>query len=413
MKLSEDLQARHLVQHHTFEPFDWIDEPQTFYLGVDASADSLTIGNLVAFLVARRLADAGWKPILLMGGATSLIGDPGGKDEERALKPREEIVANVAGIRAQVEKLFAGKDFEIVDNYDWFKDMGYLDFLREVGKHFSMADMVSREYVRERMGEGGSGISYAEFSYSLIQGYDFWHLFRTKGAVLQIGGSDQWGNMVAGLPLIRKKEAREAHALSIPLLVNKATGKKFGKSEEGAVWLDLQKTSPFSFYQFLFNSEDEAVEEYLLALTLVPVDEIGTIMESHRTNPAARTAQKRLAHEVTALVHDEHEAARAEQVSALLFGEGDLASLSDEARQMLITSAPTVEVAAGLSIIDTLVASDLASSKREARQFLTDGAISLNDIKVDESYVIVAEDFKNGLALLRRGKRNVCVLRLQ
>ena len=335
MKLSEDLRARGLVYHHTFEKLEWLDEPRVFYLGVDCSADSLTIGNLVALLVARRLLDAGWKTYLLVGGATSLIGDPGGKDAERDLKPREEIQRNVDAIKRQVSKVFAGKSFELVDNYDWFKDMKYLDFLRDVGKLFNMSELVQREYVRERMGEDGNGISYAEFSYSLIQGYDFWHLYTQHGVEMQIGGSDQWGNMVSGLPLIRKKEQKEAFAFSIPLLINKATGKKFGKSEEGALWLDSNRTSPFQIYQYLFNSEDEAVEEYLLKLTLMPVDEIVKVMAKHKEAPHERLAQKTLARTVTTLIHDEEECARAERISELLFGNGDLGSLDTRAIAML------------------------------------------------------------------------------
>src|SRR5581483_6462207 len=212
MKLSDDLKWRDLIKDKTFDDLSWLDKPQTFYHGVDASAPSLTIGNLAALLLARRLIDAGWKSILLVGGATSLIGDPGGKASERELKPRDEIADNVEAIKKQVSILFAGQDFISVDNYDWFKEILYLDFLREVGKHFSMSELMQRDFVVERMGEGGSGISYAEFSYSLVQGYDFWHLFKEYGAKLQIGGSDQWGNMLSGVSMIRKKENQEVHA---------------------------------------------------------------------------------------------------------------------------------------------------------------------------------------------------------
>src|SRR3990167_6438716 len=206
MKLSEDLAWRGLIKDKTFSEIAWLDEPKTFYHGVDASADSLTIGNLAALLLTRRLLESGWKTILLVGGATSLIGDPGGKTEERQLQSREEILKNVEALKKQVSNLFAGQDFTLVDNYDWMADVKYLDFLREVGKSFSMTELMQREFVRERMGEHGSGISYAEFSYSLIQGYDYWQLYKKHNAVLQIGGSDQWGNMLSGVALIRKKE---------------------------------------------------------------------------------------------------------------------------------------------------------------------------------------------------------------
>lgn len=409
MKLSEDLQARGLVYHHTFEKMAWLDKPRTFYLGIDCSADSMAIGNLVALLVARRLLDAGWKTYLLVGGATSLIGDPGGKEGERELKPREEIERNVAAIKKQVSQLFAGKEFTLVDNYDWFKDMKYLDFLREVGKLYSMTELVQREYVRERMGEGGSGISYAEFSYSLIQGYDFWHLFRNHGVEMQIGGSDQWGNMVSGLPLIRKKEQKEAFAFSIPLLIDKATGRKFGKSEEGTLWLDANRTSPFQLYQYLFNSEDEVVEEYLLKLTLISVNEIRAIMEKHRETPHERFAQKMLARAVTTLIHGDEECARAERVSELLFGNGDLGSLDTRAIAMLQASPLVTPVLVGTSLVEALIASKLASSKREAREFIANGAISLNGHKIEDRSVS-DDDFLNGLALLKRGKRSVSIL---
>ena len=251
MTLSEELEWRGLIKDRTFTDPRWLDTPRTFYLGSDAgSSDSLTVGNLAIYMLARQLALHGWKTVLLVGGATSLIGDPGGKDEERQLKSREEVERNVAGITAQVEKLFTGLEFEAVNNYDWFKDMGYLEFLRDVGKHYSMTELVQRDFIASRMNEGGSGISYAEFSYNLIQGYDFYWLFKNKGVELQIGGSDQWGNMLSGAPLVRKKEGKEVHALSMPLVINKATGKKFGKSEAGAVWLDPAKTSPTQFYQF-------------------------------------------------------------------------------------------------------------------------------------------------------------------
>ena len=253
MSLSEDLTWRGLIKDKTFGGVAWLDEPKTFYLGVDASADSLTVGNLAVLMLARRLIDAGWKAVLLVGGATSLIGDPGGKEEERELKSRQEVLSNVEAIKAQVNKLFAGQHFTPADNYDWFKDVGYLEFLRDVGKHFSMTELMQRDFITERIGEQGSGISYAEFSYSLIQGYDFWQLHKNHDVVLQIGGSDQWGNMLSGVSLVRKKEGKEAHAFSMPLVVNKATDRKFGKSEGGAVWLDPAKTSPTQFYQFWIN----------------------------------------------------------------------------------------------------------------------------------------------------------------
>src|SRR3989344_4040895 len=321
MKLSEDLAWRGLIKDKTFADPTWLDDPQTFYHGVDASADSLTIGNLVALLLARRMMDGGWKAVLLVGGATSLIGDPGGKEQERELQPREEVLKNVEVIKTQINKLFGGHPYTPADNYEWFSDMKYLDFLRDVGKHFSMTELMQRDFVQARMGEQGSGISYAEFSYSLIQGYDYWQLYKKHQTVLQIGGSDQWGNMLSGVALIRKKDGQEVHALSMPLVVNKATGAKFGKSEVGSVWLDPLKTTPTQFYQFWINVDDEDVQDYLKIFTLLPKDKIEQVIADHKADPAKRNAQKVLAEEVTKLVHSERESGSATGVTKYLTGQ--------------------------------------------------------------------------------------------
>lgn len=405
MTLSEDLQWRGLVKDRTFEDITWLDTPRKFYLGADCnSSDSLTIGNLAIFLLARRLAEAGWKPVLLVGGATSLIGDPGGKDEERELKSREEIARNVAGIKAQVEKLFAGREFELVDNYDWFKDIGYLEFLRDVGKHYSMTELVQRDFIATRMNEGGSGISYAEFSYSLIQGYDYWHLFKNYGVELQIGGSDQWGNMLSGAPLIRKKEGKEAHALSMPLVINKATGRKFGKSEDGAVWLDPAQTSPTQFYQFWINADDAGVEDYLKIYTFMTTDEIAATMETHRAQPAIRHAQGVLAKAVTLLVHGGRETEVAQTVTNVLTGAAPLAEVSAEALEAMRREIPALSVRANDSIVTTLVSAGLADSNTEARRLLKDNGIAINGQKVTREAFEPA-DFQDGRLLLRKGKK--------
>ncbi len=303
MTLSEELLWRGLIKDKTFSDDKWLDKPQTFYLGVDCSADSLTVGNLAVFLLARRLVNSGWKAVLLVGGATSLIGDPGGKEEERALADTATIEKNVAGIAAQVKQLFSGEDFTLVNNYDWFKGVGYLDFLRDVGKHYSMTELLQRDFITQRIGKEGSGISYAEFSYSLIQGYDYWQLYKNHKVVLQIGGSDQWGNMLSGVPLIRKKESAEVHAMSMPLVIDGQTGKKFGKSEAGAVWLDPGKTSPSQFYQFWINVDDDSALNYLKIFTDLSKEEIDTLTQEFDKDHSTRLAQKRLAEEVTKLVH--------------------------------------------------------------------------------------------------------------
>src|SRR5690349_15619357 len=251
MKLSEELQWRGFVNQTTYDDLSQLDQaPISFYWGVDPSADSMTIGNFAAAMMVRHFIDHGHKAFLLVGGATGMIGDPDGKKDERNLKTLDEIAKNKAGIAEQYKTAFAGKDFAIVDNYDWFKSMNYLDFLREIGKNVPMSQMLGRDFVQSRLGESGNGISYAEFSYSLIQGYDFLHLFRNHGVTLQVCGADQWGNSITGVDLIRRLEGQEAHVYSTPLVINKATGVKFGKSEGGAIWLDATKTSVFKFYQF-------------------------------------------------------------------------------------------------------------------------------------------------------------------
>ncbi len=411
MTLSEELLWRGLIKDKTFEDVTWLDAPRSFYLGADCnSSDSLTIGNLAIFLVARRLAEAGWKTVLLVGGATSLIGDPGGKDEERELKTREEIVANVAGIKRQVSQLFAGHEFELVDNYDWFKDIGYLEFLRDVGKHYSMTELIQRDYISARIGEGGSGISYAEFSYSLIQGYDYWHLYKTHGVELQIGGSDQWGNMLSGAPLIRKKSAQdgqevEAHALSMPLVINRLTGKKFGKSEHGAVWLDQAKTSPSQFYQFWINSDDDGVEDYLKVYTMLSKDDIEGIMARHREDPSQRIAQSRLALEVTELVHGQAAAEGAQVVTGLLTGVVPVAEADAASLELFRNEQPSYRTTGQGNIVQALTESGLAGSNTEAMRLLKDNAVSINGTKISRDSFEPA-DFTNGRLLLRKGKKH-------
>lgn len=403
MKLSDDLAWRGLIKDKTFADNAYLNAPRTFYLGIDAaSADSLTVGNLAIVLLARRLADAGWKAVLVMGGGTSLVGDPGGKTEERQLKSREEVVKNIAGVKEQVAKLFDGENFQMVDNYDWLSQLKYVDFLRDVGKHFSMTELMQREFVTERMGKGGTGISYAEFSYSLVQGYDFWHLFDKYGVELQIGGSDQWGNMLSGVALIRKKEGQEVNALSMPLVVNKETGQKFGKSEAGAVWLDPAKTTPTQFYQFWINTSDEDVEDYLKIFTLLPKEEIDRIVAEHKDKPEARVAQKRLAEEVTKLVHPEG-GSSASGVTKYLTGQASIADAGAEELEEIKKEIPHVTAGAGASLIDVLASSGLAASNSEARRLLASNAVYINGRQTDRES-LEESAFQNGRLILRRGK---------
>ncbi len=403
MTLSEELTWRGFVNQTTYKDITALDgDPVTFYWGVDPSADSMTVGNFAMAMMVRHFIDHGHKAILLVGGATGMIGDPDGKAQERDLKSLAEIQHNKDAIAAQYRQVFAGKDFEIVDNYDWFKGMGYLDFLRDVGKHVPMRQMLGREFVQSRLGEDGAGISYAEFSYSLIQGYDFLHLHREKGATLQVAGADQWGNSIAGVELIRRVTGSEANIWTGPLAVNKTTGVKFGKSEAGAIWLDPAKTTPTQFYQFWITCDDAGVEDYIKIYTLLSKEEVDDVMRHHHENPSQRVAQQKLAESVTALVHGQEATNIAKRVTDCLTGRlniGDAGDVLDALRQEI----PNVAATATAPLIDTLVSSSLAASNSEARRLLKENGISINGQKAARENFEPA-DFQNGRLLLRRGK---------
>jgi len=404
MTLSEELTWRGFVNQMTYPDIKDLDKgPISFYFGVDPSADSMTIGNLAAAMMVRHFIDAGHKAFLLVGGATGMIGDPDGKKDERNLKTLDEIAKNKAGIAAQYKTVFAGADFEIVDNYDWFKDINYLTFLRDVGKHVPLSQMLGRDFVQARLGEGGSGISYAEFSYSLIQGYDFLDLYRNHGVTLQLCGADQWGNSIAGVDLIRRIEGGEANVYSTPLIINKATGKKFGKTEDGAVWLDPAKTSVYKFYQFWLNADDEGVVDYAKVYTLLDKEAITRMTEQVATNPGAREAQKTLAREVTKIVHGEERTASVEKVTAVLFGGESVANLSSEELEMLAGEIPTAAI--GVSTIEALVATGAASSNGEARRLIEGGAVSVNGEKITTDTTV------NQTSLIKKGKNTFILVR--
>ncbi len=405
MTLSEELAWRGFVNQTTYPDTKILDgEPISFYFGVDPSATSMTIGNLAAAMMVRHFIDHGHNAYLLVGGATGMIGDPDGKAQERNLKTLDEIAANKAGISAQYKQIFAGKPFEIVDNYDWFKDMGYLSFLRDVGKHVPMRQMLGRDFVQTRLSEDGAGISYAEFSYVLIQAYDFYYLNREHGVTLQVCGSDQWGNSIAGVDLTRRLSGNETHVWSVPLVVNKTTGVKFGKSEEGAVWLDPNQTSVYKFYQFWLNVDDAGVEDYLKIYTLLDKEAVDALMADFAANPGARVAQKTLAYEVTKLVHGEQRAEEVKRVTGVLFGGEDFLELSDADVDVLKGELTTVKAAD--DVFQTIVDAGLASSKSEARSFVSGGAISVNGQK------ITAEEapLKKGPNLLKRGKNSFAIV---
>jgi len=403
MKLSEELTWRGFVNQTTYKDLADLDSsPLTFYWGVDPSADSMTIGHLAAAMMVKHFIAHGHKAILLVGGATGLIGDPDGKKQERDLKAIEEIAKNIDGISKQYQQIFAGEDFEIVNNNDWFASIGYMEFLRDIGKHMSMTQLLDREFVKKRIGENGTGISYAEFSYSLIQGYDFLHLYRKKGATLQVCGADQWGNSLAGVEMIRKLEGKTAHVFSFPLVINKTTGVKFGKSEEGAVWLDANKTSVYKFYQFWLNVDDESAADYLKLFTNIQPDEFDNLMGEFKVALAARAAQKYLAYEVTKLVHGEERAQSAQKVTAVLFGEQTVSSLSPGDLELLAHEIPVVSP--GLAS-DCLVQSGTASSKNEARRLIESGAVQVNGQKLSEDAQVDAT------SLLKKGKNSFILVK--
>jgi tyrosyl-tRNA synthetase len=404
MKLSEELTWRGFVNQTTYQDITALDGgPILFYFGVDPSADSMTIGNLAAAMMVRCFIEHGHKAYLLVGGATGMIGDPDGKSNERNLKTIDEIARNKAAIVSQYKQVFAGKDFTLVDNYDWFKEINYLDFLRNVGKYVPVSQMLGRDFVQSRLGEGGAGISYAEFSYSLIQGYDFVHLHREYGVTLQLCGADQWGNSVAGVDLIRRLENQEVHVYSTPLIVNKITGAKFGKSEEGAVWLDANKTSVYKFYQFWLNVDDASVIDYLKIFTLLNKDKVDLLEKEVQNNPGARAAQKTLAHEVTTLVHSKERAESVERVTNVLFGGADFDSLNNNDIDALAHEIPVV--ATNKTLVEILNESGLVSSNNEARRLIASGAISVNSRKVNDDQII------SSATLVKKGKNNFILIR--
>jgi tyrosyl-tRNA synthetase len=404
MKLSEELAWRGFINQTTYKEIAVLDnETISFYFGVDPSSDSMTIGNLAAAMMVRRFIEHGHKAYLLVGGATGMIGDPDGKADERNLKTFNEIAKNKAGIAAQYSQVFAGKNFTLVDNYDWFRDIGYLDFLRMVGKHVPMSQMLGRDFVQSRLGESGSGISYAEFSYSLIQGYDFLHLNREYGVTLQVCGADQWGNSIAGVDLIRRLDGKEAHVYSSPLIINKTTGVKFGKSEGGAIWLDSAKTSVYAFYQFWLNVGDADVIDYLKVFTLLDRATIEELEQSTAANPGARQAQKVLAHEVTVIVHGTERTESVERVTNVLFGGAEFGSLQSDDLDTLAGEIPVVTV--GSSLIDVLVGSGVVASGGEAKRLIASAAVSVNGEKVAEDQTI------NVPSLVKKGKNNFVLVR--
>lgn len=407
MTLSEELIWRGFVQQTTLPDLKELDQKKiTFYHGFDASADSQTVGNLAAMMLDRLFMRHGHKAILLAGGATSLIGDPGGKDQERTLQSEKDIKHNIERATDQMKIVFHGYDYWIVNNLDWLKDVKLMPFLRDIGKHFSMTPLVQRDYIAKRIGDEAGGISYTEFSYTLLQGYDYLHLFDRHDCRLQLGGSDQWGNCLSGVELIRKARGATVHAITFPLIINQATGKKFGKSEDGAIWLDEKKTSVYKFYQFWLNVNDQWVESYLKIFTDFDKPAVEVLMAEFDANRGGRIAQRALAYEVTKLVHGKKRADEIVKLTDIVFAGGDFHALARDQMNILKKELP-VGKAADNDFPQTLVNSGLASSKAEARQFLASGAIFVNNQKAGPQNLDLLVKGNN---LVRRGKNNFAIV---
>ncbi len=391
-----------------------------YYVGFDPTATALHVGNLVAMMAMAWLQRDGHRPYALSGGATGRIGDPSHRDDERPLLTEDEIERNLAGIRRDLNLVLDlapyGEDDpdrgRLVDNWDWFQELGYLEFLRLVGKHVSVNQMVARENVRRRLEDREQGISYAEFSYGLIQGYDFAHLYEAEGVRLQLGGSDQWGNIIAGVDLARRLHDAKVFALTTPL-VEGSDGKKFSKSAGNAPWLDPALTSPFAYYQWWFNTDDRDVERFLKLFTFLPLDEIDEIVAAHAEEPFRRQGQRRLAEEATRIVHGDDGLRRAEQATEVLFGKGSVAELDADALAMAFEQADSAELSRaeldgdGIGLLEVMTAVGAASSNGEARRLIKQGGVRLGDDRVeDDTLVVTADDLLAGDAVVVRvGKK--------
>ena len=410
MNLSEDLKARRLIEHHSADLEKIFETKRTVYLGVDPTADSMHAGNLVLVLILRRLALAGHSIILGVGGGTGMIGDPKEKGE-RVLLDMKTIAKNKKAIAQQMRDVIGAK-VRIVDNADWLLKLGLLEFLREIGKHFTINDLIKRDIIRKRIETPDESISYTEFTYPLLQGFDFLTLNRNYDCDLQIGGTDQWTNMLSGVDLIRKVDGKEAFVITTPLITDGA-GKKFGKSEGNAIWLDATKTTPFQFYQFWLSADDESVVKYLKAFTFLSLIEIDALSEMHKRSPERRSAQRKLALEVTKLVHGEKEAQRAERFTDVLFGTTSYASLSASERDSLFASVPSATISLGDTVVVTLTESGFITSKSEAKRLIDSKGIKLNGETLLTDRELGEVDFTDGLAILQKGKSDKFLLRIR
>lgn len=400
MKLYDDLKWRGLIKDITSPELEekLNNGGMTFYWGTDPSADSLHIGHFTSLLMAKRLENAGHHPIILVGGATGLIGDPR-PTTERPMISKDDVMKYYSAIKKQIKDIFG---YEVVNNYDWCKDINFIDFLRDYGKYFNVSYMLSKDIIKRRLDEG---ITYTEFSYMIMQSLDFEYLYKTKGCTLQAAGQDQWGNITSGVELIRKKYGEEVYAFTMPLVTDK-NGNKIGKTSGNAVWLDKNKFSSYEMYQYLLNTEDEMVIDYLKKMTLLPKEEIERIEEENNKAPHLRYAQKRLAEEIVKFLHGEEGLKSAIKITDALFN-GNIKDLTEEELKSAMKGIDTFNIDGEKNIVDMLVDTNILSSKREAREFIKNGSISINGEKISDENVLVNKDkaLYNKYVVIRRGKK--------
>ena len=414
----EELRWRGLLHDITPKAEDILSKENSVgYLGIDPTADSLHIGHLVGVMIMKHFQRAGHKPIILVGGATGMIGDPSGKSEERNLLDEKALRQNEKALKKQIARFidFSDEKALLVNNYDWTKDYTFLDFIREFGKHLTISYMMSKDSVKKRL-ESQSGISFTEFTYQLLQGFDFYHLRKEYDCKFQLGGSDQWGNITTGIELVRRKSSKEAYGVTVPL-ITKADGKKFGKSEKGNIWLDAERTSPYEFYQFLMNTADGDAEKFIKIFSLKNKEELQTIIDEHKNEPHRRILQQALAEELTTVVHGKIEYDNAVEASKMLFGKGtkdSLSKLNEKTFKQVFNGVKDASVGkklikAGVNIIELLsVETDIFNSKGECRRLMKDNGLSINQEKQkDVNYTISEADLINEkFILIRKGKKN-------
>jgi|CXWL01.1.fsa_nt_gi tyrosyl-tRNA synthetase len=417
MTLAEELKTRGLIELSSATPEQIFDKTRTVYIGTDPTADSLHVGHLAWILFMKRLGDAGHKLIFLVGGGTGMIGDPKEKGE-RPMLDEKTVAHNTHALKVQLKNILGTTSFKMVDNADWLMNVKLVPFLRDVGKYFTVNDLIKREIIKKRLDTPDESISYTEFTYALLQGFDYLTLNEKYDVDLQLGGSDQWTNVLSGVDLIHKRLGKQVYAIGMPLVTD-ASGKKFGKSEGNAVWLDSKKTSPFKFYQFWINLPDAGIENYLKVYTFLPIAEISALTELHHRNPGERQAQETLARLVTEIVHGPATTAQVAAATDALFGDTPFAELSREALQVALAEAPQValarkELEEGASLAEVLVTGGLASSKSDARRLIEGKGVTLSGFPIpDPDQKLHLGDLSGGYALVRKGKQGVLVLVLK